>query len=743
MDDAMANCTREEHIMKAISQIEGSALSPEAYIRRYGAPFSVAQFYRYRAQLSKKGKGGLKDRRRDGNHRKLGRDEVAFLRGFIKDKLEVSPSEVLRAVADEFGTTVHRSTMSRVLKKLGVASLQRACVVVKKERVSCAGFELMAALAVHLGWPEHTARCMMDVIELRAMEPQPNVRPDKAGRNVKGHFTKRYNQRSSVRKMRFASIEEKRAKKDLRRMDIFMTSLKAIEQKALAVLALPLVTLNGAVRHVNAALGNALAGFCGYNYKQATLDRFLRELKYLGVSEHLLGGQIRFWQERWKRCESELELPFLCYYIDGNTKPVWSKHPVRKNKVTMLGRVMGCLEQVFVHDSFGRPIYFETYSGHGPMGAYTLSMMEKVERYMEGLPGAAQVSRVLVMDGASNSVETLRAFASQNRYHYITTLDDNQWSARKIRQEGAAERYRWGAATLYDSEIELEDSKEKGYMLVVRAVRVEWDYGKRTILLTSLPANAVGSSLVVKGYFERWPQQELMFRSMKGFASLHRVAGYGKQLVEDPAVRAKQQELQEKIHALRCMLKGSLAEIAQETKTLTALIEEERTLRCRSRIEDGKRILSKEDLQALRVCTQKIGQVQRRIKAIEKGHEKEFKNLHRYEVHWIRLQGKEIVYNVDVELDQILTYFRVSLSNLCAYFLKEFLQMGPMSLTTLMQSVLLLDGDVEETRELRKIVMIRNPKEPEMMEKLEAAVGKFNALSLRTLSGKLYQFSLS
>jgi len=24
-------------------------------------------------------------------------------------------------------------------------------------------------------------------------------------------------------------------------------------------------------------------------------------------------------------------------------------------------------------------------------------------------------------------VETLRAFASQSRYHYITTLDDNQW----------------------------------------------------------------------------------------------------------------------------------------------------------------------------------------------------------------------------------------------------------------------------------------------------------------------------
>jgi len=49
------------------------------------------------------------------------------------------------------------------------------------------------------------------------------------------------------------------------------------------------------------------------------------------------------------------------------------------------------------------------------------------------------------------------------------------------RQEGSPERYRFGDATLYDCEIELKDSKEKGYLLVVRAIRIEWDYGKRTV----------------------------------------------------------------------------------------------------------------------------------------------------------------------------------------------------------------------------------------------------------------------
>jgi hypothetical protein len=45
---------------------------------------------------------------------------------------------------------------------------------------------------------------------------------------------------------------------------------------------------------------------------------------------------------------------------------------VQQNQVTMLGRVMGCLEQVFVHDAFGHPVYLETYAGKAPVGEHIL-----------------------------------------------------------------------------------------------------------------------------------------------------------------------------------------------------------------------------------------------------------------------------------------------------------------------------------------------------------------------------------
>ncbi len=121
--------------------------------------------------------------------------EIAFLRGFIKSKPDATPLEARRAIADEFGTQVPRSTMSRILKRLGVTSAPRSRPVVKKERVSHAGFELIAAMAMHLGWPKHTAQGVMEVVEKRRFDSQPSKPIDKKGRNAKGQFTGKYNKR--------------------------------------------------------------------------------------------------------------------------------------------------------------------------------------------------------------------------------------------------------------------------------------------------------------------------------------------------------------------------------------------------------------------------------------------------------------------------------------------------------------------------------------------------------------------
>ncbi|MCP4628492.1 MAG: hypothetical protein GY850_34030 [bacterium] len=78
--------------------------------------------------------------------------------------------------------------------------------------------------------------------------------------------------------MKFASIADKVKGKDLSRLSLYHAKEDALNRKNLALMLLPLATNNGASRSLNKPLGNALGYACGYNYKNATIDKYLREL---------------------------------------------------------------------------------------------------------------------------------------------------------------------------------------------------------------------------------------------------------------------------------------------------------------------------------------------------------------------------------------------------------------------------------------------------------------------------------
>lgn len=734
-------------IAALVQTIGSSGMSVDDYYQHYAVPFSRAQYFRYKARLAAAGLDGLADGRRQGNHRKLTVDAQGFIRGVHQANPRLSLQAIRKSLEASLGIQVDRSTVSRGLARLGEAMPWPRVAEPEILRTTGGGFELLGALALHLGWAQHAAALIVqerDRFRRSAAYRGEWVRRDRQGRNGRGQFTGAYNRRADIREQRFASVADKRAHKNYSRMALFQAGEEVLARKALAVLALPLITLNGTTRSANGPLGNALAHFCGYNYQHGTLDKFLRELKYLGIAERWLRDQVSFWRAHWQRIEPRAsDLPFLCYYVDGNTKPLWSSQRVKQNKVTMLGRVMGCLEQVFVHDGYGHPVYLETYAGKAPVGEHILGLFEKIEAALEGPGPRLPVTRVIVMDAASNGVGTLRAFAAQEHYHYITSLDDNQWDPRKVRVEGRPKRYYYGAATLRDCQMELEDSQQKGYLVVVRAVRIDWDYGKRTVLITSLPKAAVGASLVVKAYFDRWPHEELQFRSMKSFACLNRVAGYGKKQLPDEKVRQTQQELLERITTLRQHLRVPLKAIAAQEERMAAWIEQERYLHSRSPIVAGQRRVDEPTRGVLQTLRREMSQCRRAIQGIEAEWVKDLQRLRRYEKEWLRLQGKEQVYRIDVELDQIMAYFRVALVNLSSWFLRECLANSSMSLAHFLHRILLLPAEIQLTPKVRRIVLERNAKDPECMGMLEPALGRINGLAIKDLDERRIEFALS
>lgn len=734
-------------IVSILQKIADSDLSVDEYFKKHKVPFSRPQYFRYKARFAAGGMEGLLDGRSKGNHRKLTVDG----QGFIWGTHRADPSLGLQGICDSLESTlgiqVDRSTVSRFLKKTGEQIKWPRPIEPETIFTPCGGFEIIMALALHLGWAKHTAEVILKAKEYFQKSDeflQERTSRDRKGRNAFGQFTDEYNRRMDIRKRRFASVTEKRGHKNYSRMALFQAGEFILERKCLGILALPLITLNGTTRSVNTPLSNALEHFCGYNYKHDTLDKFLRELKYLGVSDRLLREQVSFWQAHWKKLEQKpAGLPFLCYYVDGNTKPLWSEKRVKKSKVTMLGRVMGCLEQVFVHDAFGHPVYLETYAGKAPVGEYILEMFEKIEEALEGSGPQLRVARVIVMDAASNGVATLRAFAKQERYHYITALDDNQWNPSKVREQGRPKRYYYGDATLRECLLELEDSREKGYLVIVRAVRIDWDHGKTTVLITSLPKEMVGASLVVKAYFDRWPYEELQFREMKSFASLNRVAGYGKKKLPDENVRRTQKELQGRITALRIKLRVPLKAIADQEEQLSIWVDKERRIHSQNLIVDGKRVIDEQTRLILRSISSKMAQCRRQIKSIESDWGKDLQRLRRSEKEWLRLQGKEYVYRIDVEMDQIMTFFRIALVNVCSWFLQECLLKHTMTLAQFFHNILMLSGEIELTKDIRRIRLKRNLKDPQGMAILEPALQQLNGLQIQHLDGRRIEFAIA
>jgi hypothetical protein len=353
---------------------------------------------------------------------------------------------------------------------------------------------------------------------------------------------------------------------------------------------------------------------------------------------------------------------------------------------------------------------------------------------------------LLVMDGSSNSVKTLRAFAVQDKYYFVTTLDKNQWNPRRIHSEGSPIRYEYGNAFVSDCKIELEDSTDKGYLILVRAIKIEWDNGNITVLITNLPGNILDASHVVKTYFDRWPFQEQWFRDSKEFASLNRVAGYGKKNIDDQNVRAKQKKLQTKMENLRNQLQQPLEQLAELDDKLHVWIEKERCIRVQTRIVDGKREMSQSQAEQLAECQHNIRSLERQKIKITQPYQRKFDILKRHEKEWLRLQGKEKIYKVDVELDQILTYFRVAFVNLCTYFQMAFLNKATatsrMTLSSLLHRIFLLPATIEQTKELRQVHLHRNLKDKEMMRALEKVLPELNQLNLQHANGACVKFFL-
>lgn len=730
-------------ILRVIEEVEKSPLSINQYFKEKNVAFGRTQYYLYKNALMERGIEGLYDMRSKGNNLKFTNELISFVKGILEYNRSMTSTDVQNAIKNEFGVIIS-NTVIKNFRRENDLRLRNYHNPLNESGAS----EISIALALGSGLIDAISnsicQCVQKKRESKAFKKSAAIQKDHPDLRSKGRFTSEYNNLPQVRESRFKPLEEKIADKRFASMRIFDLSRESIMRYTLALFSLPLVTANGRVRSVDNPRGNALKYLCGINYKASTLDKHLSELKYLQVSNELIEVTAKFWIDFWGN-RNKSDSIFACYYIDGNTKALWSSKSCHKGRVAMLGRVMNCLEQVFIHDGQGHPIYFQTFNGHADLGKNALRMMDKITEYLKKTTTLNQfsVNRILIMDAAGNGVKTLRELSgSDSDYYYITMLDSNQFNERKVKSVSGEERYEYGDAHLVDCTLELEDSNDKGYIFETRAVQVYWDNGRMSVLITSVPETIFSTDNVVKSYFDRWPAQELNFRDMKGGVNLHRVVGYGKKLVDNTKVIEKIEQLQGQISELERELDAPLNEIRGIERNLQSKINEERIYREKSTVENGERKLPEHDAEILKGIQKEINSLKRKIKKIEKGHEKPFKSLKKKKKELARIIDKKKIYRVDVELEQIMTCFRISFANICCYLLDECFNGEKMTLQRLFETIFDLRGKVRIEGDQRNIYIERNPKQEYIMRKLESALDVINHMGIKDASGFVYDFKV-
>jgi len=150
----------------------------------------------------------------------------------------------------------------------------------------------------------------------------------------------------------------------------------------------------------------------------------------------------------------------------------------------------------------------------------------------------------------------------------------------------------------------------------------------------------------------------------------------------------------------------------------------------KSTIEKGTRRLSEHDMQTLKSIQKEINSIKRKIKKIEKDHPKQFTSLKKKRDELARIIDKKKIYSVDVELDQIMTCFKISFANICCYLLDECFNGEKMTLQRLFEVIFDLQGEVRIENGCRNIFIKRNPKQQDIMEKLESALDSINNFKL-------------
>jgi hypothetical protein len=743
---AMAGVAARIEARIAAGETERGAIAAEA--PEDAATTWVARLRRYRAE----GERGLIDRRvLDGTPRKLTPEVLGVIRGILLSAPHLR-SDAVHARLAAAGIEVSVTLVKRGMKEQGLSHPQGVPghrSQVKVSPLGLAGAELLKAVDQHVGASASLVASLESFME-ELSPPEGPVRDDREHRDARGRFEPAYNTAKPRTEPelgeKFDSVEIRREGKDLSAMRTANSSKESLFRKVRALVLLPCGTDSPRLEGLRHWQGDAFEALVGVAYMPSTLDKYTRELKYLGGGEVLRESVASFWLGRPGLLGESPVQGAAVVYVDTSVKPVWTHHFSQCAVVASLGgRVMPGTSTAFLHAGGGTPVLYQTWSGQQNLGQAVGGLLDQYE----AVAGQDTVRRMVVMDREAHAAWLFKELRDRD-WDFIVPLRKQVVGPKADFHEMTDWLpYQENGDEVCGGKLTLKDSKEKDVPIEVRVVgRRRSRTGKEAWYATLVAPEAFPNAQILDLYFARWPLQELVFKDGKGRTHLDAHHGYGRRMVDNVAVidklekiegqqrrtdarmataqtaaaelravEAEKVEVIQKVDARLAVLRAALDEdIAQDhagTQTFRANYATARAFETA--------------LEPLRIAARQAAQGAEKA---ERQHEVAQARAVALDADKARLERKRRIFTVDVELDEIMTAFKVTFMNLCAVFMTTYLG-REMQLDTLIRSILTLPGERVRTQTTETIRIWRQPRDREAMPLVERACEKLTALGLR------------
>lgn len=622
-----------------------------------------------------------------------------------------------------------------------------------------AGAELLKALDELLG----ATLAMTDAVtEGLAALPAPTgpVRDDRPGRNGVGHFTAEYNALREQRRTEpelgeaFGSVEGKRQDKDLPGMRLAQTRPETRLNKDRALTYLPILVEGARLSELGHWRGEQLSTLVGTAYQPATLDKYLRELKYAGASGPMQEGLTSFWATQGPPHEGAA----VVLYCDGFTTPLWTRFYSKSTLVTRTGRIQPATETLFLHSGAGTPLIYETHSGGVSLPQRLVEMLQTWER----VAGAGTARRLVVIDREGHAVAALRALGEGGWLFLVPVRKncakpDSPWE--DVGEWVPLDPGQPDGPAVREAVLSLNDSKDRDRPLRVRAItrRASADDAGAT-WATNASTDLFTAAELLELYSGRWVHQEHVFRDANGRVGLGRHHGYGKQKVAHLAVIDEREKLSAQARRLReriaraAVQQTELSErLDRENQAVVALEQRVKRLgeELREAMIPGAQVTPQlhethhvfEQLQrGLTVARQ----VQRKLEAEQttkqRARDRLVARAQAKEARHEALERKTEIFTVDVELDQIMTAYKLTFLNLCHRLMRDHLDVT-WQIDRLIRAVLTLPGRRRQTPKTETIEIFRQERDPQAMVAVERACQRMTAEKI-TRGDRILRFSV-